>query len=150
MSWDTWPKTRLFYVLLTSKGGNIASSPIPSVQCCALVLATSRTQQTPQLWMERTGEECGFFCSPKLPCLSTMSQQFCRRLWVPREVTQNSFHRTQRMRITSSVIQDGVHVLVVNCFSFCSRQTVLIQEFTFLHLSITAKRLQDSVNHDDL
>ena len=73
MSWDTSPKTGLFYVLLTSKGGNIAV-------CCALVLATKRKQQTLQLWMEGTVEGCGFFCSPKLPCLSTMSQQFCRRL----------------------------------------------------------------------
>ena len=37
------------YVLLTSKGGNIAFLPIPSVQCCALVLATYKKQQTPQL-----------------------------------------------------------------------------------------------------
>ena len=51
------------------------------MQCCALVLATYRKQQIPQLWMEGTGEGCGFFCSPKLPYLSTMSQQFCRRLW---------------------------------------------------------------------
>ena len=32
--------------------------------------------------MEGTGEGCGFLCSPKLPYLSTMSQQFCRRLLV--------------------------------------------------------------------
>ena len=50
------------------------------MQCCALVLAAYRKQQTPQLWMEGTGEGCGFFCSPKLPYLRTMSQQFCRRL----------------------------------------------------------------------
>ena len=30
--------------------------------------------------MEGTGEGCGFFCSPKSSYLSTMSQQFCRRL----------------------------------------------------------------------
>ena len=30
--------------------------------------------------MEGTGEGCGLFCSPKLPQLSTISQQFCRRL----------------------------------------------------------------------
>ena len=30
--------------------------------------------------MEGTGEGCGFFCSLKSPYLSTMSQQFCRRL----------------------------------------------------------------------
>ena len=30
--------------------------------------------------MEGAGEGCGFFCSPKSPYLSTMSQQFCRRL----------------------------------------------------------------------
>ena len=52
------------------------------MQCCALVLATCRKHQTPQLWMEGTGEGCGFFCSPKLPYLRTMSQQFCRRLQV--------------------------------------------------------------------
>ena len=80
MSWDTFPKTGLFDVLLTSKGGNIAFLPIPSVQCCALVLAAYRKQQRPQLWMEGTGEGCGFFCSPKLPYLRTMSQQFCCRL----------------------------------------------------------------------
>ena len=56
------------------------SSPIPSMQCCAHVRATYRKQQTPQLWMEGTGEGRGFFCSPKLPYLSTMSQQFCLRL----------------------------------------------------------------------
>ena len=81
MSWDTSPKTGLFYVLLTSKGGNIAflSHPLCAM-CCALVLAAYRKQQTLQLWMKGTGEGCRFFCSPKLPYLRTMSQQFCRRL----------------------------------------------------------------------
>ena len=48
--------------------------------CYAVVLATFTKQLTPQLWMEGSGEGCGFFCSPKLPHLSTMSQQVCRRL----------------------------------------------------------------------
>ena len=43
------------------------SSPIPSMQCCADVRATYRKQ----------GKGCGFFCSPKLHYVSTMSQQFC-------------------------------------------------------------------------
>ena len=30
--------------------------------------------------LRRLGEGCGFFCSLKLPYMSTMSQQFCRRL----------------------------------------------------------------------
>ena len=34
------------------------SSPIPSMQCCANVWATYRKQQTPQLWMEESGEGC--------------------------------------------------------------------------------------------
>ena len=51
-------------------------SPIPSMQCCAAVRATFRKQQTPQLWMEGTGEGSGFLCSQKLLYLSTMSQQF--------------------------------------------------------------------------
>ena len=41
--------------------------------------------------------------------------------WVPREETQefsqDSFRRTQRMRITSSVTENGVRVQVINCFS---------------------------------
>ena len=64
------------------RGKDSFSSPIPSIQCCATVRATFRKQETSQLWMEGTGEGCGFLCSLKLPYLSTMSQQFCRRLWV--------------------------------------------------------------------
>ena len=56
------------------------SSPILSMQCCATFQATFRKEQKPQLWMEGTGEECGFLCSLKLLYLSTMSQQFCCRL----------------------------------------------------------------------
>ena len=55
-------------------------SPNPSMQCWAAVRATFRKQQTPQLWMEGTGEGCGVLCSLKLPYLTTMSQQFRRRL----------------------------------------------------------------------
>ena len=50
------------------------------MQCCAAVQATYRKQQTPHLWVEGTGQGCGFFCSLKLSYLSTMSEQFCRRL----------------------------------------------------------------------
>ena len=72
-----------FYLLLTSKGGKISFPPlIPSMQCCAAVRATYRKQQTPQLWMAGTTEGWGFFCSVRLPSLSTMSKQFCRRLQV--------------------------------------------------------------------
>ena len=53
------------------------SSPIPSMQCCTAVQATYTKQQTPQHWMEGTGEGCGLFCFLKLPYLSIMSQQFC-------------------------------------------------------------------------
>ena len=57
------------------RGKNSFSSPIPSMQCCAAVQAIFRKQQTLQLWMEGTGEECGFSCSLKLPYLRTMSQR---------------------------------------------------------------------------
>ena len=50
------------------------------MQCCAAVQATCRKQQTPQLWIDETGEGCGFFCSLMLPFCGTMSQQFCYRL----------------------------------------------------------------------
>ena len=43
---------------------------------------------------------------------------------VPQEVTQGSLHRIQRTRIISSVTQDGVRVLVVNCLSFRNCQTL--------------------------
>ena len=70
------PLKGLFDVFLTSKGEkNSFSSPIPSMQCCAAVQAIFRKQQTLKLWMEGTGEECGFFCSLKLPYLRTMSQR---------------------------------------------------------------------------
>ena len=57
--------------------------PPPSPPCNVLPmfeLPTEKKKQTPQLWMEGTGEGCGFLRSVKLPYLSTMSQQFCHRL----------------------------------------------------------------------
>ena len=38
---------------------------------------------------------------------------FIHGTWISQEVTQDSFYRTRRMHITSSVTQDGVQVLVV-------------------------------------
>ena len=73
-------------------------SPIPSMQCCADVRATYRKQQTPQLWTERAGNGCGFFCSLKLPYFSRMSQQFCRQLselqkwpYIPKKINSTHF-----------------------------------------------------------
>ena len=81
VSWDTSPKTGLFLQFTNFKRRKYSfSSPIPSMQCCADVQTTYRKQQTPQLWMEGTGQGRRFFCSLKLPHLSTMSQQFWRRL----------------------------------------------------------------------
>lgn len=37
---------------------------------------------------------------------------------------QNPSHRTQRIHITSSVTRDGVRVIIVNCLSFNSCQTI--------------------------
>ena len=36
----------------------------------------------------------------------------------------DTFHKSERMSITRLGIQDGVRVLVVDCLSFCSRQTM--------------------------
>ena len=83
MSWDTLPLNWDFLPLNGLKRReNRFSSPISSMQCSADVRATYLKKQTPQLCMEGTGEGCGFLCSLKVPCLSTMSQQFCRRLKV--------------------------------------------------------------------
>ena len=62
------------------------------MQCCTDVRATYRKHQTPQLRMEGTGEGCGCLCSPKLPYLSTISQQFvadCRRIKIT-EMTRST------------------------------------------------------------
>ena len=68
------------------------------MQCCADVQATYRKQQTPQLWMEGTGEGCRLFCSLKLPYFSWMSQQFCWRLsesqkwpYIPKKINSTHF-----------------------------------------------------------
>ena len=49
------------------RGKDSVSSPIPSMQCCATVRATFRKQETSQLWMEGTGEGCGFLCFRSYP-----------------------------------------------------------------------------------
>ena len=72
-----WVETLLsipgFLLFTDFKSGKYSfSSPIPFMQCCAAVRATY-IKQTPQHRMEGTGEGCGFFCSLKLPYLSTMS-----------------------------------------------------------------------------
>ena len=76
------PKTRIFLCFTDFKRRIYYSfsSPIPSMQCCADVQTTYTRHQTPQLWMEGTGEGCRFFGSLKVSYLSTMSQQFCCRL----------------------------------------------------------------------
>ena len=71
------PKGAFWHFPDFTRGKYSFSSPIPSIQCCATVWATFRKQETPQLWVEGTGEGCGFSCSLKLPYLSTMSQKFC-------------------------------------------------------------------------
>ena len=59
------------------------SFPSPSMHCCAAVQATcKKTIKTATLNGE---EDCGLFCSPNLPQLRTMSQQFCRQLKVDSE-----------------------------------------------------------------
>ena len=56
--------------------------------------------------MEGTGEGCGFLCSLKLPYLSTMSQQFCRRLWAPYDkLIEGNHHNRGQERKSLSVIQ---------------------------------------------
>ena len=62
MSWDTSPKTGLFYVLLTSKGGKYSfSSPVPFMQCCADVRATYRKRKHPNFECRRPGRGADSF-----------------------------------------------------------------------------------------
>ena len=72
------------------RGKDSVSSPIPSMQCCATVRATFRKQETSQLWMEGTGEGCGFLCFRSYPiwvqCLNNFvadcswrDPNFCRK-----------------------------------------------------------------------
>ena len=57
------------------RGRDSVSSPIPSMQCCALFELPLENKKHPN--SEWRGQGRGF---QKLPYLSTMSQQFCRRL----------------------------------------------------------------------
>ena len=50
------PKLGFFHFTDFKRGKYSFSSPIPSMQCCVTVQATYRKQQTPQLWMDKTGE----------------------------------------------------------------------------------------------
>ena len=77
--------------------------------------------QTLTLSLESSLSSRFFHSFPKQRARSkAMPKQSIKASLVPYEVTQNSFHRTQRMRITSSVTQDGACVLVVNYLSFYS------------------------------
>ena len=67
--------------LPTSKG-EIKLSLVHPLHAVLCRFSTCRKQQTPQLWMEVRGEWCGLFFSVKFSYSTTMSQQFCRRLWV--------------------------------------------------------------------
>ena len=73
------------------RGKDSVSSPIPSMQCCATVRATFRKQETSQLWMEGTGEGCGFLCFRSYPI---WVQQFFSTILSPIEV-----RRTKRTAI---------------------------------------------------
>ena len=61
----------------------IFTFPPPSPACNVVPMfeLPKETANTPT-WMEGLEEGSGFFCSPKLPYLRTMSQQFCCRLWL--------------------------------------------------------------------
>ena len=77
LNWD------FFYVLLTSKRGNIAfPPPVPYIQCSTAVQVTYRKQKHPNFEWRGQGEGCGCFCSLKLPYLSILSQHLCRRLYL--------------------------------------------------------------------
>ena len=55
-----------FWLFANLKKGKIKLTfPHPSTQYFYAFWATSREHQTPQLWLERSGEECGLFCSLK-------------------------------------------------------------------------------------
>ena len=71
--------------------------------------------------------------SDKIISLSPYSER--HGTLVPREVTQDSFHRTQITRITSSVTQDGTHVLIVNCLSFYACRTMNHALLSFLDVN---------------
>ena len=74
-----------FYILLTSKGGNLGFPP-PSPQCRVVLMFEVPIENNEHPNFEwgggGTGEGRGFFCSLKLPYLCTMYQQFCHRLLV--------------------------------------------------------------------
>ena len=73
------PNLGFFYVSLTSKGDNIAfPSPSPPSNVVPLFKLPIENNKHPTF--EWRGQGRGVDCSLRLPYLSTMSQQFCRRL----------------------------------------------------------------------
>ena len=85
------PKSTFWRFPDFKRGKDSVSSPIPSMQCCATVRATFRKQETSQLWMEGTGEGCGFLCFRSYPI---WVQQFFSTIMSPIEV-----RRTKRTAI---------------------------------------------------
>ena len=63
----------------SAASGEYIAFPLPSLPCNVVPLFELPIENN-ILWMDGTGEGCGFFCSLKLPYLNTMSQQCCRRL----------------------------------------------------------------------
>ena len=70
----------LFWGFPDFKKGNVAF-PLPFPRCNVVLLfeLPLKNNKKLQLWMEGTGEACGFFCSLKLPYFS-ISQKLCHRL----------------------------------------------------------------------
>lgn len=64
----------LIWRLANLKKGKIKLTLLhPSTNYFDAFRATSREQQTPQIWMKRRGEGCGLVCSPKREVLTIFS-----------------------------------------------------------------------------
>ena len=94
----------LFDVFRTSKGKKIAFPP-PSSPCNVVPLfeLPLENKKHPNFEWRGEGRGCGFLCSLKLPYLSTMSKQFCRRL----SESQKWRHILEKM--------NSAHVFVLAC-----------------------------------
>lgn len=88
------------------------SFPSPQMHCCAAVQATcKKTFKTATL---NGGKDCGLFCSPNLPQMRTMSQQFCHQLKVDSEAPLFLFSLLQGERkfwfnVRADYLQHQIH-----------------------------------------
>ena len=103
------PKWTFWRFPVFKRGIDSVFSPIPSMQCCATVRATFRKQETSQLWMEGTGEGCGFLCFRSYPIWYNVSTILSPIVASPVQEDPSAECRFSRRSSSTKLALDGHH-----------------------------------------